>query len=106
MSDWRNGGPLCGHIKGVSSIKQVFFPQIFPVTKDLFSVWDFEKSSALQLRGQLQKDGSDRPVELKLLLKQPPSAFVSAMKLKRPKQAQRLTKMEKENVEEKRVRGH
>lgn len=65
-------------------------------------MWDFEKSSALQSRGQQQKDGSDRPVELKLLLKQPPSAFVSAMKLKRPKQAQRLTKMEKgkENVEE------
>lgn len=47
-------------------------------------------------------------MELKLLLKQPPSAFVNAMKLKRPKQAQSLTKMDKgkENVEEKRLRGH
>lgn len=108
MSDWRNGGPLCGHIKGVSSITLIFFPQIFPVTKDLFSVWDFEKSSTLQSRRKQQKDGSERPVELKLLLKQPPSAFVNAMKLKRPKQAQSLTKMDKgkENVEEKRLRGH
>lgn len=71
-------------------------------------MWDFEKSSALQSRGQQQKDGFDTPVELKLLLKQPPSASVSAMKLRRPKQAQRLIKMEKgkENVEEKMVRGH
>lgn len=78
MSDWRNGGgPLCGRIKGVSSIKPIFFSQIFPVTKDLFSVWDFEKSSALQSRRRQQEDGSDRPMKLELLLKQPPSAFVS-----------------------------
>lgn len=69
-----------------------FFSQIFPVTKHLFSVWDFEKSSALQSRRRQQEDGSDRPMKLELLLKQPPSAFVSALKLKRPKQAQKVHK--------------
>lgn len=69
-----------------------FFPQIFPVTKDLFSVRDFKKSSALHSRRRQQEDGSDRPMKLELLLKQPPSAFVSALKLKRPKQAQKVHK--------------
>lgn len=64
MSDWRNGGPLCGRIKGVSSIKPLFPPQIFYVTKDLSSLWDFKKSSALQSRSQQQEDESDRPMEL------------------------------------------
>lgn len=93
MSDWRNGGgALCGRIKAVSSIKLIFSPQIFPVTKDLFSVWDFEKSSALQSRRRQWEDGSDRPMKLELLLKQPPSAFVSALELNRPKQAQKVHK--------------
>lgn len=111
MSDWRNGGPLCGRIKAVSSIKPFFFfPQIFPVTKDLFSVRDFKKSSALHSRRRQQEDGSDRPMKLELLLKQPPSAFVSALKLKRPKQAQKVHKNGEREGKctggKKRVRGH
>ncbi len=64
MSDWRNGGPLCGHIKGFQSINRVGFLNI-SVTKDLFSVWDFEKffGSSIE-RSNSRKDGLDTPVEI------------------------------------------
>lgn len=71
---------------------------------------DFKKSLALQSRRRQQEDGSDRPMKLELLLKQPPSAFVSALKQKRPKRAQTVHKNGEREGKctggKKRVRGH